>query len=69
MNAKKCDRCGVFFNIHDNHLILKEEKITGPLYSFKNKYDLCLMCQEEFYNFMNNYKEVIKNEKKQSKNS
>lgn len=64
MNAKKCDRCGVFFEPHD-YLILKEKRIvsnTSPM--FPREYDLCLTCNEEFYDFLNKYKEVIKNEKK-----
>lgn len=68
MNAKKCDRCGVFFEEGTDYLILKEKVVTSD-FLFGNEYDLCPICQKDFYNFLNKYKEVIKNEKKQSKNS
>ena len=64
MNAKKCDRCGVFFEAHD-YLILKEQPIINDsTRMFPREYDLCKICEEEFYAFLNKYKEVIKNEKK-----
>lgn len=63
MNAKKCDRCGVFFEEGTDYLILKEKVVTND-FLFGKEYDLCPICQEEFYKFLNKYKEVIKNEKK-----
>ncbi len=61
MNAKKCDRCGNFFET-SNGLIL--EYLSEVAWIPDEKYDLCPKCQEEFYKFLNKYKEVIKNEKK-----
>ena len=57
MNAKKCDRCGKYFDSNNHYLILKAKPIidlTEPM--FGNEYDLCESCQQDFNNFMNSYK-------------
>lgn len=64
MDVKKCDRCGDVFDI-DGYLLINKKYITKVARSiFGNNYDLCEKCKEEFYDFMNKYKEVIKYEKK-----
>lgn len=54
MNAKKCDRCGRYFECDDNYLEIRVKLIidkTSPM--FGEEYDLCESCQENFDNFMN----------------
>lgn len=57
MNAKKCDRCGKYFDLNNHYLELKTKPIidqTEPMFGFE--FDLCKDCQQDFKDFMNNYK-------------
>jgi len=57
MNAKKCDRCGRYFDLKGHYLELKAKPIidlTGPM--FGSEYDLCETCQQDFNDFINNFK-------------
>ncbi len=64
MNARKCDRCGQFYDLYDgrkvfsgrgyaNGLMLINEASNGD-YDRQKLYDLCPGCMEELMAFIKN---------------
>ena len=66
MNAKKCNRCSNFFDITDNHLMLKIEDSEDMWVTPEFNIDLCEKCKEDFYDFLEMNKEVGEDEEKQN---
>ena len=56
MNAKKCDRCGKYFDETEEYLGIEITHIVDNWRSRGFEFDLCKDCQQDFKNFTNNYK-------------
>ena len=53
-NAKKCDRCGAFYDIKENPILSIERTGTPYINNKYSKYiDLCPQCLEELKQWLN----------------
>lgn len=62
-NAKKCDRCGEYYEEKDVKFRLFEMTYAGLL-AGQNDIDLCPHCSDMFKIFMNNVKKEVRPEEK-----
>lgn len=49
MDAKRCDKCGTFFDTSEDYTVLSYKKI-GSIFS--QTVDLCEKCSEKFVDFL-----------------
>lgn len=54
MNAKKCDRCGVLYEVPERTPDIRVYKYTHPYGD--TRYDLCPHCQKQLEKFLINFK-------------
>lgn len=72
MNAKKCDRCGKFYEIYDYKLNKVEHGNALAIYNIKTsgyeefikRFDLCKSCMLKLEKFLGMNKETEKDDKK-----
>lgn len=72
MNAKKCDRCGKFYDMYDYKLLKCEHGNTVSIWNIKangyeeitKRFDLCKSCMTELEKFLGMNKETEKDDKK-----